>query len=99
MINGWWWVVCHVNVHENQHLSYQFPVEAPPGHVRGCDVLEGLVRDDVNDGADDRLPVLGDLGQERLQPALSTLAVGVEEGDDVAFSLFGTMQTSYYDDN
>lgn len=40
----------------------EFPVEAAPGHVRGGDVLESLVGDDVYDGAHHAGP-----GQRRVE--------------------------------
>ena len=57
----------------------QFPVEATPGEVRGRDVLERVVRDHVDDGADDRSPVPGHLSHQGLQPACSALDMGVKE--------------------
>ena len=39
----------------------ELPVEAAPGHVRGGDVLKGLVRDDVDDGTHDGFPDFGPL--------------------------------------
>ena len=46
---------------------------------RTGNVLEGVVADHVDDGADDRLAVASDLVEQRLQPALRRLAVRVEE--------------------
>ena len=56
-------------------VEHQVPVEAPDGEVGGLLVGEGVVVDDVDDGTHHvggvpRYPV-----QQRLQPALSALAV------------------------
>ena len=39
-----------INTKKDSPSEVKFPVEAAPGHVRGRDVLKGLVGDDVNDG-------------------------------------------------
>lgn len=58
----------------------ELPVEATPRLVGRGDVLERLVRYHVDDGTHDGLPVEHDARQQRLQPALGTLAVSVQEG-------------------
>lgn len=70
----------------------ELPVEASPGHVRGGDVLEALVGDDVDDGADDGPAVVGDLRQQRFQPALRALAVRVQERDHGAADVLGAKE-------
>lgn len=71
----------------------QLPVESTPGHVRRRYVLERFVRDDVDDGTDDRLPVLDDPGEERFEPTFRALAVGVQERDDLALDVLRPQET------
>ena len=44
-------------------------------------ILEGVVIDHVDDGADHVGPVPGDAVEERLEPALGALAMGIQVGD------------------
>lgn len=52
----------------------KFPVEAAPGHVRGCDVLESLVGDDVYDGAHHAGPGRRGVEKEKRYEAMQTQA-------------------------
>lgn len=77
----------------------ELPVEAAPRHVGAGDVLERVVTDDVDDGADDRGAVLVDLVHERLEPALRALAVSVEERQRLRCGFCGSCSsnnTEYY---
>ena len=49
-------------------------------------IFEGVRVDGVYDGTHHAAPVLGDPLQQRLQPASSHLAVGVQEGEHRAIS-------------
>ena len=61
-------------------------------HVRGGDVLERLIRNDVDDGADHGLAIVDDFGEEGLQPSLRALAVRVKEGEHAALGVLGAQQ-------
>ena len=61
-------------------------------HVRSGDVLECLVRNNVDDGADDGAPIVDDFCQEGLQPSLCALAVRVKEGEHATLGVLGAQQ-------
>jgi hypothetical protein len=83
----------HLSLGYSVPSEVQLPVESTPGHVRRRYVLERFVRDDVDDGTDDRLPVLDDPGEERFEPTFRALAVGVQERDDLALDVLRPQET------
>ncbi len=82
----------HLTVGHAVPPKVHLPVEAAPGHVGRGHVLEAVVRDDVDDGANDRLPVPGNLVQQRDEPPLGALAVGVQERDHLPLDVLGAEQ-------
>lgn len=76
----------------------EVPVEAANVDSAGIlpVVLEGRVVDDVYHRADDGGLVAGYAVQERLQPAVGTLAVGVEVGEDGALRVTSPQQPRPY---
>ncbi len=65
------------------------PVHGAPVRVEAARVGEGLVVDDVDDGADDRLRRLTESVEERLQPAGGRLDVRIEEGQHLTGGRLG----------
>ena len=57
----------------------QLPIEAAPCHVGRGDVLERVVRDDVDDRADDAFLVLRDPRHQWLQPPFRCLNMSVQK--------------------
>lgn len=80
----------------NAPSEVELPVEAAPGHVARRNVLEGVVADDVDDGADDGLSILANPREQRLEPLLGALAVSVEECDHLALDVLGSQKSGPY---
>ena len=59
----------------------ELPVESAPRHVRRRHILEGVVRNNVNNGTNDGFSIFRNFGQKWFEPSLRALAVGVQEGD------------------
>ena len=82
----------HLVLGNSVPVEHQVPVEAAHSQVGRLLVGESLVVDDIDDGTDHVGLVPGDPVQQGLQPALGTLAVRVQVGEDLPLGLTGAQQ-------
>ena len=83
----------HFSLRNTIPSEIQFPIESSPRHVRCRHVFKICITDHVNDGTDDTSPVLDYSCQQWFQPAVCTLAVGVQERDDLSCTFSSSDQS------